>query len=650
MDARAGGSQVRVRVLGVFVVEGLDYVGSRKARTLLKILTVARGRSVSTDRLALCLWGDQPPANANKEMSVLVSRLRSVIGTNRITHSDAGYRFTPDWLDFTAAIEATQAASECLIAGDHAEALRIASEALGLFAGPLLDDEPGADWAEPHRVTAARLAAQIRHISGLAALRLGDLELAARMAEEQLEHDRYDEGAIRMLMAARAAQGRPAAAIAAYSRFRQMLRDELGTEPGAACQQSHVALLKGEAIPGFVVGQPARQVPETVRSNPGQNGTLPGREVELAALHDGLVAASQGRTQFMGLVGESGMGKTRVLDEFCGMAAGEGATVLRATCYRWNSDQHLMPLVDAFGAYLQSLPQDETAKLLGQDRSLSVVGIRAPDTNAELAQPLEPGLRAYWRLTLLVERMSADGVVVLALDDLHQASAGTIDWLRYVARYAPRTSLLVVATWPPSQLRMPQAFHVQQLRPLDLEAVAHLVGWERAEGLHRRTAGNPRLILELAAADGDGVPEAAMDRVAIQLLSLGDAALTLKTAAVLGPVVRLRTLAPMLGLAVGTVLQHLEAAQVAGILVERDAELAFKNEVIREAILRLMPKVHREFLLEQAAAHTRSATGYGRRATDGPVPNAGRARPTRRARPVRLEKGSDYVVVTGRTG
>jgi DNA-binding SARP family transcriptional activator len=92
---------VRVRLLGGFEVEGVAErdLGSRKARTLLKVLALAGGSPVSVHRIAEILWGDKQPSRPADQVGVLVSRLRRVLGAERIIRSDAGYVLTTDWLD-----------------------------------------------------------------------------------------------------------------------------------------------------------------------------------------------------------------------------------------------------------------------------------------------------------------------------------------------------------------------------------------------------------------------------------------------------------------------------------------------------------------------------------------------------------------------
>ena len=92
---------LRIRLLGQLDVQGLSLrdIGSRKGRTLLTALAAARGEMVPADWLADVLWPQQLPANPSEQVQVLVSRLRNVLGADRVQRIGIGYRLRYDWLD-----------------------------------------------------------------------------------------------------------------------------------------------------------------------------------------------------------------------------------------------------------------------------------------------------------------------------------------------------------------------------------------------------------------------------------------------------------------------------------------------------------------------------------------------------------------------
>ena len=88
-------------MLSDFGVDGVEpqALGSRKARLALHLLALGHGHSLRSDVPIDALWGDAPPARPEDQLAVLMSRLRSVLGRDRIEHRDGGYLLRYDWLD-----------------------------------------------------------------------------------------------------------------------------------------------------------------------------------------------------------------------------------------------------------------------------------------------------------------------------------------------------------------------------------------------------------------------------------------------------------------------------------------------------------------------------------------------------------------------
>lgn len=242
---------LRLRLLGGLSVEGLRpvAVGSRKARTMVAALAVPPHRVLSADVLAEILWPEQLPNRPAEQLGVLASRLRGVLGSERVRRSDAGYELLVDWVDVEELGSWVTAAQVHLVNGDGPSARRAAGRALALARGPLLPEE-GAEWFDRPRAAALRVVAAAGLVGAEAALLVGDPLGASIAAQLALDDDPYDEAALRLLMRAHVAAGRPASALAAYAEMRARLRDELGVSPDSRTEAVHSYALRTEPLIG----------------------------------------------------------------------------------------------------------------------------------------------------------------------------------------------------------------------------------------------------------------------------------------------------------------------------------------------------------------------------------------------------------------
>jgi DNA-binding SARP family transcriptional activator len=332
----AGTMELRVRVLGGFEIEGIELrrLGSRKARMLLKVLALARGRPVSAGRLSDALWPEVPPAQPEEQVAVLISRLRAVLGRERLLRTDAGYSLRTDWLDLVALAELAAEAARCLAAGSCGTARAGAEAALALARGPVLPEEPNAPWAEVERAAVERVVASLRHTAARAALGTADYDAAVSFAGGALDSDPYDETALRLLMRAHALAGRPAAALAAYAGIKERLDNDLGVDPAPETESLYLAILRQEPLPPepMPAATPQEQAtgrggspPAARQSSSSFNAhgspppsSLPGRTRELAALDAALDRAAAGRAQLV--VVKARQGSARAVCSRCGPA------------------------------------------------------------------------------------------------------------------------------------------------------------------------------------------------------------------------------------------------------------------------------------------------------------------------------------------
>src|SRR6185312_2419422 len=131
-----------VRVLGPLAFDGADVASlrSRKARRVLAVLALAEGAPVSTETLVDAVWGDDPTTDPARDLSVLVSRGRALLGGDRVVRRPGGYALLADWWDRAECAALVRTAGRRRDAGELAGAMAAAEAALGLVRGPLLAD------------------------------------------------------------------------------------------------------------------------------------------------------------------------------------------------------------------------------------------------------------------------------------------------------------------------------------------------------------------------------------------------------------------------------------------------------------------------------------------------------------------------------
>jgi DNA-binding SARP family transcriptional activator len=572
------GDRRGVRLLGDFRVDGveLDALRSRQARRLLKRLALEQGGTVPADSLADAVWGDRPPAHPERDLHVLVSRARSVVGADRLVRRDGGYALLADWWDDAELVTLGREAARRAEAGDPVGARTAAEAALALARGPLLADEPDAAWATEARSSAAASLADVLRVAATAALATGQVGDAAAYASRALAADPYDEAALRTLMRAHAAAGRPASALAEFARAAERLGEELGVDPSAETRALHEQLLREEA--------PAAATPRS----PG----LVGRATELRVLDEEL-ERSRSAGRMVVVSGEPGIGKTALLDSWALTAATRGTTVLRGRAEA--GELGLQPVLDALAGRLADVALVDWA---------GGSGLPGPGASTDALS-----LRVFTRLDEVIGSLPRGTGMALLLDDADSADPVTWGWLAHVRRRRELPLLVVLALRDPS-VATGGADAAIPLPPLRADAVGQLVGVERATELLARSGGNPLLLTELAGAAGDdAVPGTLREAVAARLRRTGPAEATLQAAAVLGATIDLDLLAAVLCAAPLEVLEQLDTGVRQAFLAERDGVLAFRHELVRLAVAAGASATRRAWLHRRAAEALRTRTG-----------------------------------------
>jgi len=241
----------RVQLCGAFAVElagrRVDQaLPGRQGRLLFGHLVVHRLQPVSRDALVDALWGDAPPPTAGAALSVVISKVRTVVGPDVLRGRTELVLALPEpaYVDVETAATALHAAESAVARGDWRRAWTLSLTAQFVARRRFLP-ETDASWAGSWRRRLAETHARALECYSTACLELGGPELpgAERGARELLEVAPLRETGHLLLMRALAARGNVAEALAAYERVRVLLRRELGVDPSRALQETHAELL-----------------------------------------------------------------------------------------------------------------------------------------------------------------------------------------------------------------------------------------------------------------------------------------------------------------------------------------------------------------------------------------------------------------------
>jgi DNA-binding SARP family transcriptional activator len=598
---------------------------ARQGRLALAWLVIHHGEVITYDELMERVRSEPDPERASASLSQTLSRLRQVLGRDRIERlpGPAVRLREPVRVDIDHAGEMLKEGQQALETGEWTAASKAAQAALAELSGQVLAGDE-ADWLEEIRRDVDELRFETLKLHATASLRIGAWGEALASARSAVAMSETNEAAWGLLIEAQAAQGDVALATQTFHELRRRLRDEFGVDPSRDLIELHRRVLEGE----LTDDRPAPrdrplEFPPALSLESGDQPFV-GRESALARLRERYEAAQRGTRQAVVLSGEPGIGKTRLASEFAREAHSAGAIVLYG---RADADAQVpyKPFAAALGHYVTQRGGQALARELGA--ALSELSPLLPDLRRhlpELREPLavEPEMRHYRLYNAVLNVLSfvaRERPCVLVLDDLQWADASTGRLLLYVVQEIHDVKLLIVGTLrddePPRSEQVadfvarPQhgAEHVS-MAGLDARETADLVmvrQGREATGtaigvLLRATGGNPLLLEETLKSVGESdasvtVSEQAVRRVRVpetarRVIGRRLARLTPSTqrvlahASVVGAEFDVRVIEALAGPSVDEVIPALEEAQAAGLLREVPDGFSFSHALVREAL------------------------------------------------------------------
>jgi tetratricopeptide (TPR) repeat protein len=274
--------------------------------------------------------------------------------------------------------------------------------------------------------------------------------------------------------------------------------------------------------------EPATAPPVTATLRGLEWGHFVGRRDEMDQLKTALENGLSGRGSLVMLVGEPGIGKTRLAEEFSVYAALRGAQVLTGRCYEGEVALPYRPFVEAFRQYVRERSDPELRQELGEGapeiaKLVSEVRQRFPDIPE--APPLEAEaerLRLFESVATFARNAAQAQPLLLFLDDIHWADKPSLLLMRYLTRALANERVLLLAAYRDIELdrshplaevlaaiRREQPYERVRLRGLSQDDVLALLNVmesseETAPGrgllagaLYSETEGNPFFIREV---------------------------------------------------------------------------------------------------------------------------------------------------------
>jgi DNA-binding SARP family transcriptional activator len=565
-------TMLRVRVLGPLELEvggrAVAVPTGRPPRSLLAWLALHPGTHPRA-AVAAALWPDVLDTSARASLRTALTVVRRSVGDGPLAATRERVGLAEDvWVD-------AREFDALLDAGKPEAALELARGELL----PDLDD----DW-----VLRARDRHRERWSAALAAVAAATADPATALAwaRRRAELDPFDEAAHRDLMAALADSGEPAAALAVYERLRLRLRRELGLAPSTTTRDLASSLRTGGAEVGEQPPLPARLRPERWRTS------FVGRDAALARLSAVWASLVHGGVGVALIVGEPGIGKSRLAARFAAELHAGGAAVLAGRAER-ELDQPYAPLVEALGV--------EVSELRG-----------APDPQAGRG-------RVHDALLEALDHAAAGRPLLLVLDDVHWADAATLAFLRHLTARGPAAPVLVLATSRPDRhAAFADAFEAAlvELEGFSLgETEALLAGRADAGLLRARTGGNPFFLEALLdAGTTDELPAGVAELVTARVATLGEEVRSvLQAAAIIGREFEIELGAAVADRSLDETLAALDAAAAARLLLHpagNHGRAAFVHALVQDALVQATQAG------ERARLHARALEALESRGSD----------------------------------
>ena len=185
-----------------------------------------------------------------------------------------------------------------------------------------------------------------------------------------------------------------------------------------------------------------------------------GRQREVVILKDSFEKAQSGSGQVVGIVGEAGVGKSRLLLELRGMLPDEEYTYLEGRCLHYGGSVAYLPLLDILRAYFDIkggerefvIKKKMEERINGLDENLrgilpplhEILSLGAEDEEYLALEPQHKREKTFEAIRDLLIRESQERPLILAVEDLHWVDRTSEEFLAYLIGWLPNTHILLL--------------------------------------------------------------------------------------------------------------------------------------------------------------------------------------------------------------
>jgi DNA-binding SARP family transcriptional activator len=612
-------SRLSLSLLGGFdaILGARSLTFARKTQALLAFLALSPGHASPRAQLAALLWAERGEEQARNSLRQALFDIRRAMGPDgeRLLRADH------DRVELSAVeLEVDAVAFQDLARTESASAL---DQAAALYRGELLaglavKEAAFESWLVGERERLHQLAVRVLRLR-FEQQRAEGADVAIETALRLLALDPLQEPVHRALMQVYAARGNRALALRQYQICVDTLRRELRVEAEAETRRVYREILvERSAAPGPDADCGISDGGETSPSaiDAGEPGPFVGRAVELARLRRVLTEAGGGRGGVVAVLGEAGIGKTRLVGEMTAEASQQGFSLIAG---RAHQSEQILP----FGLWIGVL---RASGAISDREALEAIVVPwrrelarlFPELGARGAvrSGLDDHLRIFEAVAELVTALARRRPVLIVLEDLHWADDTSLRLTAFLARRLARLCVCFALTARGEELedsslarailreiaREPGLVEIA-LSPLDRPATLQLVralagrlaveaGGPLEERVWKMSEGNPLAIVESMRAlhERGGVattalpiPEGVRRVVKERLDSVRPRARpVLDVAAVIGRDFDVELLSGMDDLQARDVADAVEELVRRRVLRQRAARLDFTHDSLRE--------------------------------------------------------------------